>query len=92
MGAAVDLPRDPIADELLQHGWLRSSRADWWRDPVSQRTYPEGDALRLCRADRAQACDHHELTHTPDTLTSVEGAVRVTCSGCGWARTATRAA
>lgn len=92
MSAAVDLPRDPIADELLQHGWLRSSRADWWRDPVSQRTYPEGDALRLCRADRAQECEHQVLTYAPDTLTAVEGAVRVTCSGCGWARTATRAA
>lgn len=92
MGAAVDLPRDPIADELLQHGWLRSSRADWWRDPVSQRTYPEGDALRLCRADRAQECEHQVLTYVADTLTAVEGAVRVVCSGCGWARTATRSA
>jgi hypothetical protein len=92
MGAAVDLPRDPIADELLQHGWLRSSRADWWRDPVSQRTYPEGDALRLCRADRAQECEHQALAYVADELTAVEGAVRVICLGCGWARTATRAA
>ena len=91
MGAAVDLPRDPVADELLQHGWVRSSRADWWRDPVSQRTYPEGDALRLCRADRAQECEHQALAYTADVLTDVEGAVRVVCSGCGWARTATRA-
>ena len=92
MSAAVDLPRDPIADELLQHGWLRTSRDDWWRDPISQKSYPEGDALRLCRADRAQECEHQALAYVADELTDVEGAVRVTCAGCGWARTATRAA
>jgi hypothetical protein len=92
VSAAVDLPRDPTAEELLSRGWVRSSRDDWWRDPLSQRSYPEGDALRICRADRAQECEHQALTYAPDELTAVEGAVRVTCAGCGWARTATRAA
>jgi hypothetical protein len=91
MGAAAQLPHDPTAEELLLRGWVRSSRDDWWRDPLSQKSYPEGDALRLCRTDRAQECEHQALTYVADELTDVEGAVRVVCSGCGWARTVTRA-
>ena len=91
MGAVAQLPPDPVAEELLGAGWERTARDGWWRDPTSRRSYPEGDALRVKRMDVAQACDHQALAYAADVLTDVEGAVRVVCSGCGWARTATRA-
>lgn len=80
------------ADDGLPEGDLRTLS----RDALVRRVVSLREDLITVTHERDQAnaklpgCAHSELRWTDDSITGVPGAVRVTCLGCGWARTATR--